>query len=188
MNSRAAVIATAALAALSWLAVACSSSPSSAGGSPKAGGTASSRSAVSFSGCMRSHGLASYPDPGSNGVLPKTSPQQLGVSSSRFQTAQQACQHLLPDTGTALTARSMQQCYLAYVCPPTLVQQALTAGLQLARCMRSHGVSDWPDPSVDPQGRPLFDINVPRPTPPQVRRALNLCGRLHPAGSQLAWG
>jgi hypothetical protein len=188
MNSRAAVIATAALAALAVLAAACSNSPSSAGGSPRAGGTASSRSAVRFSGCMRSHGLSSYPDPGSNGALPKTSPQQLGVSSSRFQAAQQACQHLLPDTGTALTAKSMQQCYLAYVCPPTLVQQALTAGLQLARCMRAQGVSDWPDPTVDAQGRPLFNINVPRPTPPQVRRALNVCGRLHPAGSQLAWG
>jgi len=188
MNSRAPVIATAALAALAWLAAACSSSPSPAGGAPKAGGTASSRSAVSFSGCMRSHGLSGYPDPGSNGVLPKTSPQQLGVSGSRFQAAQQACQHLLPATGTALTARSMQQCYLAYVCPPALVQQALTAGLKLARCVRSQGVPDWPDPTVDAQGRPLFDIHVPRPTPPQVRRALNVCGRRYPAGSVLAWG
>jgi hypothetical protein len=188
MNNRAAVIATAALALVAWLATACSNSPSSADGSSKARGSASSRSTVSFSDCMRSHGLSSYPDPGSNGVLPKTSPQQLGVSSSRFQAAQLACQHLLPAAGTVLTARSMQQCYLAYVCPPTLVQQALTAGLKLARCMRSRGVSDWPDPSVDDRGRPLFDINVPRPTPPQVRRALNVCGRLDPAGSELAWG
>ena len=187
MNITTAVIATAALATLALLAAACSASPSGTV-SPNRGGTASSRSAVSFSGCMRSHGLSSYPDPGSNGVLPKTSPRQLGVSTSRFQTAQRACQHLLPGAGTALTAQSMQQCYLAYVCPSSLVQQALTAGLQLARCMRSRGVPDWPDPTVDSKGRPLFDINVPRPTPPQVRRALNVCGRLHPAGSVLAWG
>ena len=146
------------------------------------------RHGASFSGCMRSHGLSGYPDPGSNGVLPKTSPQRLGVSSARFQTAQRACQHLLPATGTALTAKSMQQCYLAYVCPQSLVQQALSAGLKLARCIRAHGVPDWPDPTVDPQGRPLFNIHVPRPTPPQVSRALSTCGRLYPAGSVLAWG
>ena len=34
--------------------------------------------------------------------------------------------------------------------------------------MRSHGVPNWPDPTIDSQGRPLFNIAVPRPPPPQV--------------------
>ena len=38
------------------------------------------------------------------------------------------------------------------------VQQALEEGLKFARCMRSHGVTNWPDPSVDSLGRPSFQV------------------------------
>jgi hypothetical protein len=95
---------------------------------------------------------------------------------------------LLPATGGSLTASSLQQCYLAYVCPQGLVQQALNAGRQFAQCMRSYGVPDWPDPSIDSQGRPLFNIRVPRPTPSKVSTAISKCSRLEHAGSLLAWG
>jgi hypothetical protein len=27
-------------------------------------------------------------------------------------------------------------------------------------CMRSHGVPNWPDPSIDSQGRPVFAISI----------------------------
>jgi hypothetical protein len=161
------------------LAAACNSSPSSTGpgGSSNAGGTASSSSssAVSYSHCMRSNGVPDYSDPGSGGNLPKGSAQQFGVSSSQLQAAEQACQHLLPAIGVSLNATSMQECHLAHVCPPALVQQALTAGLKFAQCMRSHGVPDWPDPTVDSEGEPLFSITVPRPPPPQgsVPRSTN---------------
>jgi hypothetical protein len=186
-RTAAAIIAPAALA---LLAAACSGSPSSTGpgGSPNAGGSASSPSAVAFSGCMRSHGVPNFPDPGSSGALPKTSAQLLGVSSSQFQAAQRACQHLLPTTGGSLNASSYQQCFLAGVCPQALVQQALNAGLKFARCMRSHGVPNWPDPTINSQGVPLYSITVPRPAPPQVSTAISECERLEPAGSLLAWG
>jgi hypothetical protein len=164
--------------------------PSNTTGGPSntTGGTAHSQSAVAFSQCMRSHGLPDYPDPDSSGTLPKASAQLLGVSSSVFDAAQRACQPLLPATGGSLTASSIQQCYLAFVCPQALVQQALSAGRVFAQCMRSHGVPYWPDPTVDAQGRPLFNINVPRPQPAQVTAAGNECTRLDPAGSLLAYG
>jgi hypothetical protein len=180
-----AIIATVVLVLLT---AACSGSPSSTGGSPGAGGSATSPSAVAYSACMRSHGVPNYPDPGSGGQLQKTSAQQLGVSSSQFDAAQTACQHLLPTTGGSLTASSLQQCYLAGVCPQALVQHALTAGRQFSQCMRSHRVPNWPDPSIDSKGRPLFNINVPRPAPPQVSTAISECERLEPTGSLLAWG
>ncbi len=185
-RTAAAIIATAGLGLLA----ACSGSPSSAGsgGSPNAGGSASSPSAVGFSRCMRSHDVPNFPDPGSSGQIPKESAQHLGVSSSQFTAAQRACQHLLPTTGGSLTASSLQQCYLAGVCPQALVQQAVNAGLKFARCMRSHGVPNWPDPTIDSQGRPVFNITVPRPPPPQVSTAINKCERLEHAGSLLAWG
>jgi hypothetical protein len=181
----AAIIATAALASLA----ACSSgSPSASGsaGSPK--DSASSPSAVSYSVCIRSHGVPNYPDPDSSGTLPKPDAQAFGVSSSQLQTAQRACQHLLPTTGGSLTASSLQQCYLSGVCPQALVQQAVSEGLKFSRCMRSHGVARWPDPTIDSEGRPGFDIRVPRPAPRQVSTAINECERLQHAGSLLAWG
>ena len=144
-------------------------------------------SAVAYSQCMRSHGVPNFPDP-AGGVPPKVSAQELGVSSSQLQAAQGACQHLLPATGGSLSASSLRQCYLAGVCPQALVQQALSAGREFASCMRSHGVPNWPDPTIDSQGRPLFNITVPRPPPAQVSTAMNECERLEPAGSLLAWG
>jgi hypothetical protein len=187
VRSAASVLAT---AAVLLLAAACNGSPSSAGpgGAPNARGAANSQKAVAFSQCMRARGVPNYPDPGSNGVLPKTSAQLLRVSSAQFNGAERGCQHLLPTTGAALTASSLQQCYLAGVCPQALVQHAVTAGRSFSRCMRAHGVPNWPDPTIDSQGRPLFNINVPRPVPRQTSIAMSECTRLDHSGSLLAWG
>ena len=181
-----AIIATAILA----LVAAGCSGPSStgSGGSPKAGGSAAATSAVAYSHCIRSHGVPDYPDPAGDGTLPKVSSQRLGVSGSQLQTAQKDCAHLLPATGGSLTSTSMQQCYLALVCPQALVEHALTAGREFAQCMRSHGVLNWPDPTVDSKGRPVYNISVPRPAPRRTTTAINECVRLDPAGNLLAWG
>ena len=202
-RTAAALIATAALALLS---AACSGSPSSAGsgGSPHPGGSGTSPSAVAYSACIRSHGVPNFPDPDSNGQVPKADPQLLGVSKSQLQAAQRTCQHLYPTSGGTLSASSLRQCYESGVCPQALIQQAVNAGLQFARCMRSHGVPNWPDPTVDSRGRPLFDIAIPGdhgfapgrglPASPQVARGgqintkINECERLEPAGARLAWG
>jgi len=154
----AAVVATAALA---LLAAACSGSPSSAGsgGSPDAGGSAASPSAVAYSACMRSHDVPNYPDPGSDGNLPKGTAQDFGVSNSQYQAAERACRHLLPNSDTRFTA-SLTQCLMTGDCPHAVVQQALTEGLNFARCMRNHGVPNWPDPTVDSTGRPSFQVTA----------------------------
>jgi hypothetical protein len=186
-RTAAAIIATTAVA---LLAAACGGSRSTAGpgGSPSAAGSANSPSAVGYSACMRSHGVPDYPDPDSSGTLPKPDAQAFGVSGSQFSAAQRSCQHLLPATGGSLTASSLQQCYLADVCPQALVQQAMSTGRQFAGCMRAHGVPSWPDPTTDSQGRPAFNITVPRPAPPQTSTAISECERLEHAGSLLAWG
>ena len=199
----AAFIATAALALLT---AACSGSPSSAGAgrSAHAGGSATSPSAIAYSACIRSHGVPNFPDPGSDGQVPKADPQMLGVSNSQLRTAQRTCQHLYPTNGGVLSASSLRQCYESGVCPPALVQQALNAGLRFAQCVRSHGVPNWPDPTTDSQGRPLFNIAVPGghgfaprrglPASPPVARGrqintkINECERPEPAGALLAWG
>jgi hypothetical protein len=180
----AAIIATAALA---LLAAACSGSPSStgsggapaAGGSASAGGSANSPSAVAYSHCMRSHEVPNYPDPTGSRQVPKTSPQRLGVSSSRLQAAQRACQYLLPSAGPA--HQQTQQCMLTGDCPPALVRRILTAELRFARCMRSHGVTNWPDPTIDAEGRPFFNVSAYGIDPhhsPQINTKVGECERL----------
>lgn len=182
-----AIIATVALA---LLLAACGGSPSSPrSGSSSNTGDSTHQSAVAFSRCMRSHGVSQYPDPDSSGNLPKTSAQQLGVSSSHFNAAETACRHLLPSG--SLNFSSEQQCYQAGDCPPALVQQMLTVGRKAARCMRNHGVPNWPDPTVDSQGRPFFDISSHGITSSewhssQMRAKADECTRI--AGGWLATG
>jgi hypothetical protein len=178
----AAIIATAGLA---LLATACSrGSPSSTGSSssPDAGGQAPP-SAVAFSSCMRSHGVPNFPDPSGSGALPKTSPQHLKVSSSRFQAAQRACQHLLPST---VNNRSLEQCEAAGICSRAETQLMLNAGLRFAGCMRSRGVPKWPDPTSDSQGRVAFAISISKdgfdPHSPRIEAKVNDCGHLMPGG------
>ena len=138
------------------LAAACSGGSSSTGsGGSSAGGSAGSPSAIAYSACIRSQGVPNYPDPDSSGQLPKGDAQQFGVSTSQYQAAQQACQHLLP-TGGSLHQQEYQ-CMQNSDCPSALVQQMLNADRKLARCMRSHGVPNFPDPTTDSNG-PVFNI------------------------------
>ena len=48
---------------------------------------------VGFAHCMRAHGVPNWPDPNSSGVFDKSkvTTQQLEVSSSQLQSAQNAC-------------------------------------------------------------------------------------------------
>ena len=97
--------------------------------------TTRQNSPLAFSHCMRSNGVMNYPDPTRGGALVKESLQQLGVSSSRFQAAQSACQPLLPNGGSGRS--------------PAGVEQVRAQALRFAQCMRSHGVTNFPDPASD---------------------------------------
>jgi hypothetical protein len=154
-RTAAAIIAAAALA---LPAAACGSSPSStgSGSSSTAGRSANSSNAggsanaqlVAFSRCMRSHGVPSFPDPqagASNAKFP--SAPQLRVSSSQLSTAENACQRLLP---VGIDDQF----------PPAEVPLLLRGMLPFARCMRSHGVPNFPDPAADSEGRPMFPLST----------------------------
>ena len=167
------------LAPIVLLAAACSGSGSSggSGGSPSAGGSSTSASAVAYSACMRNQGVPNYPDPGSNGQIPKGDAQHFGVSASQLQAAQRACQDMYP-------ASSLAQCQGTGACSPAARQALLGRMRDFATCMRSHGISNWPDPTVDSQGRPGFrgpaaDI----PPGSQTDHAANqICHHLLPPG------
>lgn len=91
---------------------------------------------LAYSDCMRAQGISNFPAPDSSGGIPKDRVVPL-VSSPRFQVAQSACQHLMPNGGLG---------------PKETVQQTrmrLADALSFARCMRSHGVSRFPDPTTN---------------------------------------
>ena len=163
-----------ATATATLLAAACSSSSSTgSGGSPSGGGSAIFVAAVRYTSCMRSHGVPEYPDPNSGGQLPKITPSnesQLGVTESRFTSAQAACQHLWP-----------------YQAPTQAEQrQDLADAVKFARCMRSHGLPKFPDPITDPNsGRVEFVLSSSRdgfnPHSPQTLAKVRVCEHGLPA-------
>jgi hypothetical protein len=182
------LIAAAILALVLLATVACTggSGPSSAspGGSPAAGGSAGVPSAVGYSHCMRSHGVRSYPDPPSGGQVPKAGPQQLGVSGAQLQAAQRSCRHQYPGNGGALGA-SLRQCEETGNCPQAMVHRVMNSMLSFSRCMRAHGVLNWPDPTVDSEGRPGFNLVPIHGTnwnSPQIQNKIYECEHVMPAG------
>lgn len=88
---------------------------------------------VSFSRCMRSHGVPDFPDPDS----PQRFKAALDPSSSHapaFQSAQTACRHLLP------ASRAPRQ-------SAAQARARVTAALAFARCLRGRGFPRFPDPT-----------------------------------------
>jgi hypothetical protein len=93
--------------------------------------------ALKYAHCMRSHGVATFPDPDSQGNFDISSGSGVNPGSAAFQSAQAACRKLLPNGGQ-----------------PTPAQRAAAVAhaLQFTQCMRSHGLKDFPDPVVHQGG------------------------------------
>jgi hypothetical protein len=174
--------AVAATPVLALLMAACGGSGGSQvaqlGSSTTTSGSSSSaatqqRGLLAFAACMRSNGVSGFPDPNSSGVLPKRQIAQLAASSARFVPAHRACEHLLPNSGQPTSAQ---------------VQQAWNDMRSFARCMRSHGVANWPDPTVtSPQdNRPFFNLpmNID-PNGPQVSGEIRACQHVMHANNPL---
>jgi hypothetical protein len=158
-----AAAAIGATSGLALLAAACGGGTSSGGSSNAAESTSSQQ--LAFSRCLRSHGVLTFPDPTSSGGIPKETPQQLGVTSSQFQSAESACVHLLPNGGSGPTAAELRQSWSDMA--------------NFARCMRSHGVPTWPDPTRYPPHpeRPTFDLQPVGidPSSPQISARITDC-------------
>ena len=118
--------------------ICCALAITGCGGSrkPPTSGGGQSASLVSFAVCMRSHGVPNLPDPGSNSSGGGVSivPAGIDTSSPGFKTAWSACSTLLPGLGAHQGASA----------------QATEQLLKLSECMRSHGVTGFPDPTATP--------------------------------------
>lgn len=125
-RSRRAGVLAAAVAGTVLLVAACGGGGSSAAGQSKA-----YQKALAFVQCMRTHSVPAFPDPASNGTV---SDSQANVSSPQVLTAYGACRNLLPPG--ALQLSTTQQ------------QVILKKFLKRAACMRAHGITNFPDPSM----------------------------------------
>ena len=101
-----------------------------ANGPPPGASGKAGADAEKFVACMRSHGVANFPDPviGPGQVSLHLTPSV--ASSPHFNSAQTACQHLLPGKPGPVQFSAQQQADY----------------LKAAACMRSHNIVGFPDP------------------------------------------
>jgi hypothetical protein len=122
---------------------------------------------------MRSHGVPNFPDPTNSGGIPKAGviSAEGAVSSAQVNAAQNACKSLLP-AGSSLSGTPVQTI-------PTQDQQDY---LKVAACLRSHGITNFPDPTFS-NGTVHFDIPSSIDThSTQFTQAKQICQQLVPAG------
>jgi hypothetical protein len=130
---------------------------------------AANASPLAYSECMRAHGVPKFPDPGANGELQLRAGPGTGIdpNSSVYKAADAACKSLLP----VPSAEDQQQNYDAL--------------LKFSSCMRSHGISDFPDPQ--PNGRmeikagPGSDLD---PNSALFKSAQQACQKYMPGGGK----
>lgn len=157
-------IAPAAVACVLLLAGCGGGGSGSADTSTSGGATASQT--LAYTHCMRSHGVATFPDPTSGGEIPKTQVVTARKSNpSQFDSADSACHHLLPSNGNGAT--------------PAEIAQDWAQFRQFAQCMRHHGVPNWPDPTArsSTDKRPAFLITAVglNGNSPQLRAKAHQC-------------
>jgi hypothetical protein len=146
------------------------------GASGSSGGTGTSAKAdfgqfLLFSKCMRSHGVPNFPDPSSRGGIQFTPGSGLNPQSPAFQAAQKVCRPKLPGGGPGAIKATKAQ---------------FAAALRFAKCMRTHGLPNFPDPisSVPAGGGPIISVHGMMfrpgqgisPLEPAFRQAAARCG------------
>jgi hypothetical protein len=125
------------------VAVGCGSSAPPTASSPAGASGGPGQTAYRFSACMRSHGIANFPDPvvttsgGSTKVAIAINPTISGQPA--FKSAQTACNHILPNGGTGPDGTPAQR------------QARTRALIAFARCLRAHGFPTFPDPDATGQ-------------------------------------
>lgn len=124
-----------------------SSSTIETGSSASSGGAGARQAlALRYAQCMRSHGVANYPDPSASGAGGVE--LQLGgvdTNSPLDQVAQQSCKKYLGGGSSSSPAQQTQD---------------EAKMLLYAHCMRSHGLPSFPDPVTGPDGTPMFQLGT----------------------------
>ena len=165
-----------AVAALSLLAAGCGGggSPGVAGSAGSAGTTTivygtsgASAAALAFARCLRSHGIAAWPDPEPDGSFDKGKLRQRGIDFARVRGVED------------------RYCHADFESPGQA--QAIPAAarvdyLEAAACMRRHGFPGFPDPSFPGHS---VAVHIPASidqSSARFKSAATTCTKLIPAG------
>jgi hypothetical protein len=161
---------TLALMTVALAACGSSSNPSANAGGGTTANPADYTRALKFASCMRSHGVQNFPDPTSNGAggmqimrTPgSTKVNGVSVNGPAFQSAMQACRSYLPNGG--------------HPKPPSEAQKQKM--LAFSQCMRSHGISGFPDPTFQrgTAGMMITPGSGINPNSPAFKKAQQACG------------
>jgi hypothetical protein len=150
-----------------------STTSSTAPGSTGGGESSPDSQAVAYSACMRSHGVANFPDPqiSNNGnehkIAMRVTPGITG--NPHFKSAQQACNKLLPGGGPGSGSNHQ-------IAPSEQARY-----LKAAACIRSHGVPNFPDPTFSSGGVHLAHQGL-NESSPAFKAAVHDCESLIPGG------
>jgi hypothetical protein len=123
-------------AALGCVAIAACGSVGAPSGTVTNGSSPASGSqdpALQLARCMRSHGVPNFPDPKPGAGFQIGGPG-LDPKSPAFQAAQASCKRFLPNAGA----------------PRTTSPSRRGEAVAFAKCMRTHGEPDFPDPLFGP--------------------------------------
>lgn len=110
---------------------ACAAGTAVSAGTGTVGASGGPNPALKFAECMRAHGLSNFPDPSSSGGTSITPGSGIDPRSPQFQKAQTSCQKEMPG-------------FRGHGPIPARARDRLLA---MSRCMRSHGVPNFPDPT-----------------------------------------
>ncbi len=118
---------------------------------------------LKFARCMRSHEVPDFPDPDSRGEF---SNYGVDPNSPAFQGADHKCSAYLP-AGRQPTSAQLAQ-----------MNRAFHQLLRFAKCMRSHGVPNYPDPTRPAGGGVQLLIPGVNQNSPAFKRAQPDCSGL----------
>lgn len=130
----------------------------------------SSTGPLALSQCMHSHGIKNFPDPSNGGLSLATSPgtdtvmaDGITFSGPAFESGVKSCKFFGGGTG-----------------PPPISGAQQEQMIAKARCIRTHGVPNFPDPTFGPGGEGVGINLAPGDNPqgPAVRRAARACAHV----------
>jgi hypothetical protein len=167
---RHAVALTAATVGIAALVAACGGSGSgSAGSSPHS----ATLKALAYAQCMRSRGIANFPDPTQQGnsvgfKITLAGAGAVDINSPQYQSADKAC---VKSSGWTEVSQAA-------------LQQFMGGAVKYVACMRFHGITNFPDPvlyktyiQLAPSASSHIDQNTP-----QYKAAKTACRPLLAAG------
>jgi hypothetical protein len=160
------VLAAALLAAGAFAVAACGDDNSAGGASSAANREREARDAqLKYAQCMREHGI-DVPDPQfQDGGTLQAGPEEETVPKAKLREAEQACDKYLEEIEPPKLSEEQQQ-------------ELRDAALAHSRCMREHGIENFPDPTFGEDGRAELRIEQgsgPDPNDPDFKRAEEAC-------------